>query len=77
MSLPDFDPNNPVDALEHDRINRINVGVFEMGSTFKALTTAMALDSGKFNINSTLRRALGAALRQVHHRRLPRDRIAS
>jgi cell division protein FtsI (penicillin-binding protein 3) len=54
VSLPDFDPNNPVDALEKDRINRINVGVFEMGSTFKALTTAMALDSGKFNINSSL-----------------------
>jgi cell division protein FtsI (penicillin-binding protein 3) len=54
VSLPDFDPNNPVDALEKDRINRINVGVFEMGSTFKALTTAMALDSGKFNIHSTL-----------------------
>ncbi len=54
VSLPDFDPNNPVDALEKDRINRVNVGVFEMGSTFKALTTAMALDSSKFNIHSTL-----------------------
>jgi cell division protein FtsI (penicillin-binding protein 3) len=54
VSLPDYDPNNPVDALEKDRINRINVGVFEMGSTFKALTTAMALDSGKFTINSSL-----------------------
>ena len=73
VSLPDFDPNNPVDALEKDRINRINVGVFEMGSTFKALTTAMALDSGKFNINSTPRCALRPALRQVHHRRLSRD----
>jgi cell division protein FtsI (penicillin-binding protein 3) len=54
VSLPDYDPNNPVDALEKDRINRINVGVYEMGSTFKAITTAMALDSGKFNINSML-----------------------
>src|SRR3954463_1753805 len=54
VSLPDYDPNNPVDALEKDRINRINVGVFEMGSTFKALTTAMALDSGKYTINSAL-----------------------
>jgi cell division protein FtsI (penicillin-binding protein 3) len=54
VSLPDFDPNNPVDALEKDRVNRINVGVFEMGSTFKALTTAMALDSAKFSINSSL-----------------------
>ncbi len=53
-SLPDFDPNNPVDALAPDRINRIMVGVYEMGSTFKALTTAMGLDSGKININSTL-----------------------
>jgi cell division protein FtsI (penicillin-binding protein 3) len=53
VSLPDFDPNNPVDALEPTRINRINVGVYEMGSTFKALTTAMALDSGKYNIHST------------------------
>jgi cell division protein FtsI (penicillin-binding protein 3) len=53
VSLPDFDPNNPVDALEKDRINRMAVGVFEMGSTFKALTTAMALDSGKANINSS------------------------
>src|SRR5215211_416093 len=28
VSLPDFDPNNPVDALEKDRMNRVNVGVF-------------------------------------------------
>jgi cell division protein FtsI (penicillin-binding protein 3) len=53
VSLPDFDPNNPVDALEKDRINRMAVGVFEMGSTFKALTTAMVLDSGKANVNSS------------------------
>ena len=53
VSLPDFDPGNPVDALEKDRINRMNVGVYEMGSTFKALTIAMALDSGKANINSS------------------------
>jgi cell division protein FtsI (penicillin-binding protein 3) len=53
VSLPDFDPNNPVDALEKDRINRINVGTYEMGSTFKAITTAMALDSGKVGINSS------------------------
>ncbi|WP_248313470.1 penicillin-binding protein 2 [Bosea sp. F3-2] len=58
-SLPDFDPNNPVDALEKDRINRMNVGVYEMGSTFKALTIAMALDSGKVNINSSFSTAGG------------------
>ncbi|CAN7286797.1 peptidoglycan D,D-transpeptidase FtsI family protein [Bosea sp. LjRoot237] len=59
VSLPDFDPNNPVDALEKDRINRMNVGVYEMGSTFKALTVAMALDSGKANINSSYSTAGG------------------
>jgi len=53
VSLPDFDPNNPVDALKSDHINRLTVGVYEMGSTFKALTTAMALDSGKVSINSS------------------------
>jgi len=53
-SLPDFDPNSPADALKSDRINRINVGTYEMGSTFKAMTTAMALDSGVFNLSSVL-----------------------
>ncbi|MFD0916275.1 peptidoglycan D,D-transpeptidase FtsI family protein [Pseudahrensia aquimaris] len=51
-SLPDYDPNNPVDALKKDRLNRMSAGVFEMGSTFKAFTTAMALDSGKVSMSS-------------------------
>ena len=51
-SLPDYDPNNPVDALEPIRINRMNVGVYEMGSTFKAITIAMALEANKVNLNS-------------------------
>jgi cell division protein FtsI (penicillin-binding protein 3) len=51
-SLPDYDPNNPYNALEKDRLNRMSAGAYEMGSTFKAFTTAMALDSGKVNMNS-------------------------
>lgn len=54
VSLPDYDPNTPTDALKSDRINRVNVGVFEMGSTMKALTIAMGLDSGKFNLQSRM-----------------------
>jgi cell division protein FtsI (penicillin-binding protein 3) len=46
-SLPDFDPNDPGDMKDPKVINRLTVGVYEMGSTFKALTLAMALDSGK------------------------------
>jgi cell division protein FtsI (penicillin-binding protein 3) len=54
VSLPDYDPNSPKQANDPLRINRLTTGVFEMGSTFKALTLAMALDSGKFGLNSML-----------------------
>jgi cell division protein FtsI (penicillin-binding protein 3) len=50
VSLPDYDPNQPADALKPNNINRLSVGVYEMGSTFKALTLAMALDSGKVRL---------------------------
>lgn len=53
VSVPDYDPNNPKEALDPTRINRLTTGVFEMGSTFKALTMAMALDSGKISLSST------------------------
>jgi cell division protein FtsI (penicillin-binding protein 3) len=52
VSIPDYDPNNPREALDPSRINRLTTGVFEMGSTFKALTVAMALDSGKISLKS-------------------------
>jgi cell division protein FtsI (penicillin-binding protein 3) len=52
VSEPDYDPNNPREALDPTRINRLTTGVYEMGSTFKALTLAMALDSGKITLKS-------------------------
>jgi len=52
VSLPDYDPNNPFNALDKDRLNRMSAGTFEMGSTFKAFTTAMALDSGLVTLES-------------------------
>jgi cell division protein FtsI (penicillin-binding protein 3) len=52
-SVPDFDPNNPFNAHDKDRLNRMSAGLYEMGSTIKSFTTAMVLDSGKANINST------------------------
>lgn len=53
VSVPDYDPNNPREANDPTRINRLTTGVYEMGSTFKALTIAMALDSGKVSLNSS------------------------
>src|SRR5271167_3926988 len=53
VSEPDYDPNNPREALDPTRINRLTTGVFEMGSTFKAFTIAMALDSGKVTLKSS------------------------
>ena len=52
-SEPDYDPNNPREALDPTRINRLTTGVYEMGSTFKAFTVAMALNSGKATLKST------------------------
>lgn len=53
VSEPDYDPNNPREANDPTRINRLTTGVYEMGSTFKVFTVAMALDSGRANLNST------------------------
>jgi cell division protein FtsI (penicillin-binding protein 3) len=59
VSLPDFDPNIPSSALEPyegvkgARINRITAGKFEMGSVFKAISFAAALDSGSVKITDS------------------------
>lgn len=54
VSYPDYDPNQPSTAQGFDRANRITTGVYEMGSVMKSLTTAMALDSGRFTVNSSI-----------------------
>ena len=53
VSLPDFDPANPIaevlvngEEKIDPRFNIMTLGVFEMGSTMKTLNTAMALDAG-------------------------------
>ncbi len=52
VSEPDYDPNDPRQANDPSRINRMTTGVFEMGSTFKVLTVAMAIDDGKATLAS-------------------------
>jgi len=53
VSLPDFDPNQPT-AIEPDtRFNRASLGVYEMGSTFKIFTIAMALNTGRISLRNS------------------------
>ncbi len=46
VSMPDFDNNRPGDANADQIRNRATLGTYELGSTFKIFTTAMALDTG-------------------------------
>jgi cell division protein FtsI (penicillin-binding protein 3) len=52
-SAPEFDPNNPLEGAKEGWLNRMSNGTFEMGSTFKTFSLAMALDTGKVNLNSS------------------------
>ncbi|HTS41322.1 MAG TPA: penicillin-binding protein 2 [Xanthobacteraceae bacterium] len=53
VSLPDYDPNDLKQVTDPTRFNRLTAGVFELGSTYKALTVAMALDSGRVSLGSS------------------------
>ena len=53
VSLPDYDPNHREEALDKDRLNRMTSGVYELGSVFKVLTVAGALDAGSATLRSS------------------------
>jgi cell division protein FtsI (penicillin-binding protein 3) len=52
-SYPDFDPNRAGEATDDQRLNRAAASVFEMGSTFKAFTVGIGLDTGVATPSST------------------------
>ncbi|MDB5478635.1 MAG: putative peptidoglycan glycosyl transferase, Ftsi [Alphaproteobacteria bacterium] len=43
-SLPDFNPHEPGHITDAQRFNRITLGAYEMGSTFKTFTMAAAIE---------------------------------
>ncbi len=51
VSLPDFDPNRVGDVRKTEYLNRNVGGVYELGSVFKLLTVAAALDSGQISLH--------------------------
>lgn len=52
VSLPEPDPGRATDLLDPARIDRLAQSTFELGSIFKAMTVAMALDTGKARLDS-------------------------
>ena len=51
VSLPEFDPNRARSADAELRFNRATLGIYEMGSTFKILSIALALDAGAVSLS--------------------------
>ena len=45
-SLPELNPNKPAQQGPEAAFNRATLGVYELGSTFKPFTVAMAMDAG-------------------------------
>lgn len=52
-SWPPFDPNRPQMASETAKLNRATGAVFELGSVFKPLSIAAALDAGRIDRDET------------------------
>jgi len=52
VSLPDFDPGYSSKPNDIRRFNRVTLGRYEMGSTFKLFTFAMAIETKAINMQS-------------------------
>ncbi|MCR0984746.1 peptidoglycan D,D-transpeptidase FtsI family protein, partial [Roseomonas populi] len=53
VSLPDYDAGDIGAASQDQRFNRVTVGTYEPGSTFKLLTASAALEYGTANVYSS------------------------
>lgn len=54
VSLPDFNPNQPVEDIQSEGkyFNKNTLGVYEFGSVMKTFTTAIGLEENIFNLNT-------------------------
>ena len=54
VSLPDFNPNQPVEDIQSQGkyFNKNTLGIYEFGSVMKTFTTAIGLEENIFNLNS-------------------------
>jgi cell division protein FtsI (penicillin-binding protein 3) len=67
-SYPDYDANKAGEATDEQRLNRAAASVYEMGSTFKAFTVAIGLETGVATPASTFdaRQPFKLGYRTIH-----------
>jgi len=54
VSVPEVDPNQPAELLDPERLDRLMAGTFELGSVYKILTLALALELGLADLDTVL-----------------------
>jgi cell division protein FtsI (penicillin-binding protein 3) len=52
VSLPDFNPNQPLKSTEEERFNKTTLGIYELGSVLKVVNTALGLESGAVTLTT-------------------------
>ena len=65
VSLPNYNPNHFAKIADDARFNRATLGLYEMGSTFKVLNTAIALQAGTTTLET--RYEVSKPLRVARH----------
>lgn len=54
VSLPDYDPNTPESLNKLNQFNTVTLGTYELGSTFKPITFAIALEKKVINMKTVV-----------------------
>jgi cell division protein FtsI (penicillin-binding protein 3) len=60
VSLPDFDPNRHQHFTSETKFNQLSVGKYELGSIFKTVSLALALESGAVTLQDSFDATLPA-----------------